>query len=159
MARTTRRTLTLAAGGLGIALTLALAPSAAAAQAAGDSAGVAATALDYIEGWYRGDAQRMESALHPELVKRIVRRDTAPERTWISGMGASELVAGTASGAGTRIPEARRRKEVSVLDIHGDAATARIGAAGWVDYLHLVRLDGEWKILNVLWETDEGGGR
>ena len=25
--------------------------------------------MDYIEGWYAGDAARMEKALHPELAK------------------------------------------------------------------------------------------
>src|SRR4051812_14973787 len=39
---------------------------------AADSAAIKATALDYIEGWYTGDAERMERALHPELAKRIV---------------------------------------------------------------------------------------
>jgi len=127
---------------------------------AADSTAVASTALDYIEGWYQGDARRMERALHPELVKRIVRRDSATGGTAVGNQGASELVTATARGAGTRIPENARRKDVQVLDIHGDAATARIRAAGWVDYLHLVRVDGEWRILNVLWEMDEeGGGR
>jgi hypothetical protein len=32
-------------------------------------------ALDYIEGWYTGDAARMERALHPDLAKRIVESD------------------------------------------------------------------------------------
>lgn len=141
---------------------LILAPGTASAQAGGtqpsDSTAVASTARDYIEGWYRGDARRMESALHPELVKRIVRRDSATGRTAVGNQGASELVTATARGLGTRIPEDARRKEVQVLDIFGDAATARIRAAGWVDYLHLVRVDGEWKILNVLWELDEEGG-
>ncbi len=27
-------------------------------------------ALDYIEGWYAGDAERMERSLHDDLVKR-----------------------------------------------------------------------------------------
>lgn len=40
-----------------------------------DSAAIRATALDYIDGWYTGDAARMERALHPELVKRIVMTD------------------------------------------------------------------------------------
>jgi hypothetical protein len=31
------------------------------------------TALDYTEGWYAGDAARMERALHPELAKRMYR--------------------------------------------------------------------------------------
>lgn len=140
---------------------LILVPAAAVAQTAGtqpsDSAAVASTALDYIEGWYQGDARRMESALHPELVKRIVRRDSATGRTAVGNQGASELVTATARGAGTRTPEAARRKDVQVLDVHGDAATARVRAARWVDYLHLVRVDGEWRILNVLWELDDGG--
>ncbi|MGH7551869.1 MAG: nuclear transport factor 2 family protein [Longimicrobiales bacterium] len=42
------------------------------ARTAGDSAAIRATALDYVEGWYTGDAARMERALHPELAKRIV---------------------------------------------------------------------------------------
>ena len=38
-------------------------------------AAIRATALDYIEGWYAGDAARMERALHPELAKRICETD------------------------------------------------------------------------------------
>jgi hypothetical protein len=28
----------------------------------------------------------------------------------------------------------------------------KIVASGWVDYLEEVKFDGQWKILNVLWE-------
>lgn len=38
-----------------------------------DKAAITQTALDYLEGWYAGDGERMERALHPELAKRIVR--------------------------------------------------------------------------------------
>ena len=31
---------------------------------------IRATVSDYIEGWFDGDAERMERALHPELAKR-----------------------------------------------------------------------------------------
>ena len=34
---------------------------------------ITATALDYAEGWYTGDGDRMRGALHPDLAKRIVR--------------------------------------------------------------------------------------
>ncbi|PYS59909.1 MAG: hypothetical protein DMF76_15225, partial [Acidobacteria bacterium] len=37
-----------------------------------ESAAITRTALDYIEGWYAGDAARMERALHPELAKRMI---------------------------------------------------------------------------------------
>jgi hypothetical protein len=31
---------------------------------------VRSVVMDYVEGWFEGDADRMERALHPELVKR-----------------------------------------------------------------------------------------
>jgi hypothetical protein len=35
-----------------------------------DEDAIRAVVLDYVEGWFDGDAARMERALHPELVKR-----------------------------------------------------------------------------------------
>jgi hypothetical protein len=37
-----------------------------------DQARIKQAALDDIEGWYAGDAERMKRALHPDLAKRIV---------------------------------------------------------------------------------------
>jgi hypothetical protein len=65
---------------IAMALTLLL-PATALAQSAADSAANRATALDYIQGWYTGDGDRMASALHPRLAKRMVCRScgwTAP---------------------------------------------------------------------------------
>jgi hypothetical protein len=45
--------------------------SRAGAQSPADAAAIKQTALDYIEGWYEGNAERMERSLHPELAKRI----------------------------------------------------------------------------------------
>jgi hypothetical protein len=38
-----------------------------------DSAAIRQTALDYIEGYYSGDAVRMERAIHPDLNKATPR--------------------------------------------------------------------------------------
>lgn len=121
--------------------------------AAADSAAIRATALDYIEGWFAGDAARMERALHPELVKRILVTDEETGRDWVDGMGMTKLVEGTRHGYGREIPADERRSDVSILDITGRAASVKVDAGQWVDYMHLVRENGEWKILNVLWET------
>ena len=32
------------------------------------------------------------------------------------------------------------------------AASVRVDAAQWVDYLHLGKWNGQWKIVTVLWE-------
>jgi len=122
------------------------------AQAAADSAAIRATALDYAEGWYEGNADRMARALHPELVKRIVVRDTSTGKTMVQGMGASVLVNSTRHGYGKETPKERQQKDVTILDIFGNAASAKAVMADWVDYLQLGKVDGRWVIVNVLWE-------
>lgn len=137
------------------ALLLVAAP--AAAQTAADSAGIRATALDYIDGWWSGDEKRMAAALHPELVKRILKRIQSADGTgafaWIDQMGASRLVQGTALGGGRETPVANQRSDVRILDIFQNTASVRVDAGPWVDYMHMVRWQGRWVILNVLWET------
>jgi hypothetical protein len=38
-----------------------------------------------------------------------------------------------------------------ILDLFEDIATAKVVSADFVDYLHMANLNGEWKIVNVLW--------
>jgi hypothetical protein len=132
-------------------LTLTL-PGLSQAQAAGDSAAIRATALDYIEGWYAGNVERMARALHPELVKRIHNYDSTTKRWVVDNQGASRLTLGTARGGGTRTPKEKQRAEVRILDVFRGAAVVRVDAGDWIDYLQLVREGDRWLILNVLWE-------
>lgn len=135
-----------------LAALLALAAaSGAAAQTAADSAGIRQAALDYIEGWYDGDAARMERALHPELAKRIVRTNDAGQSR-LEQMSALTLINGVRSGFGKNTPAAERHKEVAILDIYQNAASVKLYASGWVDYLHVAKANGRWVIVNVLWE-------
>ncbi|HEY9517998.1 MAG TPA: nuclear transport factor 2 family protein [Gemmatimonadales bacterium] len=134
-----------------IALALAV-PGRASAQAAADSAGIRAAALDYIEGWYEGNAERMERALHPELAKRIVNTDSRNGRSSLGQMGALTLINGTKRGGGKDTPADQRRKEVRILDIFGNTASVRVDASTWVDYLQIAKWNGRWVIVNVLWE-------
>jgi hypothetical protein len=112
------------------------------------------TALDYIEGWYTGNTERMERSLHPELAKRIVipAANNANEDR-LSQMSAMRLVQLTRSGMGI-IPEYEQRKEVIILDRDGRSASAKIVASTWIDYLHLAKWEGRWVIVNVLWELN-----
>lgn len=137
------------------ALLAAVAP-AARAQSAADSAGVRAAVLDYVEGWYTGDADRMARAVHPELVKRILVSDTTTRRGFIQTMGAGALVNATRHGYGRNTPADRQQKDVTVLDVFGKAAVARAVMSDWVDYLQLANVDGRWQIVNVLWEMKPG---
>jgi hypothetical protein len=121
------------------------------AQTAADSAAIRATALDYIDGYYTGDAARMERALHPDLAKRIVMTDTMG-RSRLGQMSAMGLVQGTRMGGGKDAPAAQKREDVRILDIFQNTASVRIDAGTWVDYLQVAKWNGRWVIVNVLWE-------
>lgn len=122
------------------------------AQTPADSAAIRAAALDYAEGWYEGNGQRMARAVHPELVKRIVIWDSLSQRSVIQNMGATALVNGTSRGFGKDTPPDRQEKAVKILDVFQGAASVRITMADWIDYLQLAKVDGRWVIVNVLWE-------
>ncbi|MEP6572757.1 MAG: nuclear transport factor 2 family protein [Gemmatimonadota bacterium] len=122
------------------------------AQSATDSAAIAATAHDYIDGWWSGDAARMQRSLHNHLAKRMVMTDSSGQHSRLVDMTALELVQGTERGGGKQTPADKRKSDVRILDIFQNAALVRIDAGLWIDYLEEVRWNGEWKILNVVWE-------
>lgn len=118
---------------------------------AADSAAIRATAHDYIDGYYSGDGDRMERALHPHLAKRLVYKDQMG-RSRLVDMSAMELVEGTRTGGG-KIPPAQWRDSVTFLDSYGNTAMVRIDATTWVDFLQLIRWNDRWVIINVVWEN------
>jgi hypothetical protein len=132
-------------------LAFAATPVSSFSQTPADSAGIRAAALDYIQGWYTADAARMERALHSELAKRIVRSDTLGNFR-LDQQSAMTLVQGTRNGGGSQTPQADRHDDVRILDIFRNAASVRIDASYWVDYLQMAKWKGRWVIVNVLWE-------
>jgi hypothetical protein len=109
------------------------------------------TCLDYIEGWYDGDAERMRHALHPDLAKRKV-RGMPSGREIVEHMSADLLVEVTRLGRDKDLPAEQRQRDVTVLDVFDTIAAAKIVSHRFVDYLHLARTNGGWRIVNVMWE-------
>lgn len=127
------------------------AAAAAAAQTSADTAAIRATAHDYIDGWYSGDADRMERSLHTHLAKRLV-YENSRKMSALVDLTAAELVQSTRAGHG-KIPKDQWRDSVTVLAIFGNTAMVRVDATTWVDFLQEIRWNGEWKIINVVWEN------
>ena len=120
-------------------------------DAAETQAAIKAAALDYAEGWYDGDASRMERALHPDLAKRMVQTDEKG-RSRIEQMSAMGLVLGTRRGFGKSTPKERQQKDVVILDVFANVASVRATMSDWIDYMHVAKFNGRWVIVNVLWE-------
>ena len=116
-----------------------------------EQAAIRATALDYIEGFFSGDAERMSRALHTELTKVIVMVPKDNMKAFTRKMTATELIEITRSKRGV-IPQEEWGIEVTVLDVCGNMSAVKIINPKFIDYLQMAKVDGSWKIVNVLWD-------
>ncbi len=80
----------------------------------------------------------------------------ARARTSARGNVLSCRVQITGARAGRPTPEAERQQDVAVLDVFENAASVKVVAATWIGYLHMVKWNGRWMIVNVLWEMKHG---
>lgn len=148
--RNTRNLLIVTFAVLLSSLAIAQQAAPAATKPVDDDAAIRQAALDYIEGFYEGSPERMERALHPDLAKRIVR--TGPQgQNALGQMSAMTLVTMTRTSGG-HTPKEKQQKDITILDKTLDMATVKIIAGEWVDYMHLAKWNGQWKIINVLWQ-------
>lgn len=122
------------------------------AQSRADSLSIKQTILDYAQGWYTGNAELMARSLHPKLAKRVLLAD-ANGALMLNEMTASELVENTRLGKGKTLPPKQQVADVTILDVFGNIATAKLQMRRRTDYLHLLKEDGTWRIINVLWEV------
>ena len=116
-----------------------------------DHEGVRAAILDYVEGIYQVQPERIERSVHPSLRKHgfYVNDGKYVEVP----MTYEQLVklAGTYNRKG-KIPK-DAPKEVTVLDVMDKTASAKLVADWGMDYFHLAKYDGKWMITNVIWQS------
>ena len=153
----TKRT-TLATAGLLVGLAYCLAPGAVAAQTSADEAGVRRAAMDYLEGFYEGDTDKIRRGVHPEVVKFgfYPARDGAGYQSTPMSF-AQMLEFATDVKESGEFPASDAPKEVILLEVQDQIAAAKVVAYWGLDYLHLAKYDGEWKIVQVLWQTPPPG--
>jgi hypothetical protein len=67
-------------------------------------------------------------------------------------MSAMGLVQGVKRGGGKDTPKERQQKDITILDVFENAASVKAVMSGWIDYMHMAKVNGRWVIVNVLWE-------
>jgi len=115
-----------------------------------EEAAVRAAVADYVEGWFDGDATRMERALHPELVKRC-RGIEGDDPDALETLSAAEMVEATEEGIGQGEDAPDRQIEVTIDYLSGGVASATCSCHRYVDLLHLFRMPEGWRIVNAAW--------
>lgn len=120
--------------------------------AAADESAVKKAALDYIEGYYSGDTARLERAVHPDLNKAWPRDLPQTGRTILTYATYSFLVESTRAKIG--LLDAKEREiKVTVLNIDNDVANVKVVSNKFTDFLQMIKMDGQWKIVNVMWTS------
>ncbi len=99
---------------------------------------------NYLKGHETGKADYMKKAFHSEGKLMFIRDGkytTRDFQDYIAGMGGEAAK-----------DEAQRKRSIESIDISGNAAVGKIildyPGAKFVDYMMLLKIDGEWKIVN-----------
>lgn len=127
------------------------APSLALAQT--DTEGVHAAVLDYVEGIYDVQPERIERSVSTDLVKFGWFQSNGEYRP--APMNFEQL-----RGLAARWNEGNRQgidasspKEIVVMDVLDKTAVAKLTAQWGIDYFQLEKIDGKWMIRHVLWQS------
>jgi hypothetical protein len=109
-----------------------------------EEAGVREAIEHYFRGHATGDGEHFKKAFHLEAKLFWIRDGKLSQRT------AADYIAGA---RGTPAPdEAQRKRRITSLDITGNAAIVKVMLdypdASITDYMSLLKIEGEWKIIN-----------
>ncbi len=121
-----------------------------------DSLEIKQVALDYIESQHNVKPEQFERAAHPRMVKRTfwTEKRTGKEYLRETFTDAMILLAATYNKNGDKFPE-KPKKEVIIFDIFQKTASVKLIADDWIDYMHIVKLNGKWQVVNVLWQYND----
>ncbi len=140
--------LTIGLAGLGLMIVAV----AAIAGPDGDRSAVHRAVLDYCEAFYEGKPEYLERSVHPELSKfGYYMREGKYHGVGMTFPQAIEL-SKEWNEDGTKANE-KTVKDVQILDLLDKTACAKLTAKWGIDYLLLAKVEGAWKIRQVLWQT------
>ena len=122
-----------------------------------DAAAIRRCLLDYFEGWFDGDAVRMDRALHPGLAKHALGQD-ASRSDRLDVTTKEEMVEATRQGLGRRRDVPDRAIGIEIVSVSGDIASAVVHSAVYVEYALLARTSDGWRITSTLWRWADGHG-
>jgi hypothetical protein len=122
----------------------------AAPQVHPDDAGVRQAIQHYFAGHATGRAEVMEQAFHPSARLQSVRNGE------VAVLPLERFLAGLSGQPAT--DEDRRVRRIESVDIAGDAAMVKVildyPGVYFVDYMSLLKVNGEWKIVNKIFHAE-----
>ncbi len=119
-----------------------------------DEAAVEACVLDYVQGFYTADVERIERALSEDVKKMGYWR---PEGESKYSDAAHMTFEQAKKLAATWNADGKQGKdlpyEIELFEVVDKTASAKVTAKWGMDYFHLVKEGEAWKIHHVLWQS------
>ena len=110
--------------------------------------------MDYLEGFYEGDTNKLIRSLKPSLYKFGYWKNKETGKYAPDG----QMTYRQAIDYARRVlekknfPKAGSPKKVELLDVMNSIAVAKVTAWWGVDYILLAKQDDKWMIDQVIWE-------
>lgn len=126
-----------------------LSPSA----SAKDSAEIKRQSLGYLKALQQLDPVLMNEVMNDSLNKVTIgyNREIRKEVTRATTRKQMMAFAEDWNKSNTKFP-IPPNNEVSILSIYDRIASVKLVSDNWVEYLHLIKLDGKWDIVNLIWQ-------
>ncbi|MEM6645951.1 MAG: nuclear transport factor 2 family protein [Bacteroidota bacterium] len=120
-----------------------------------EEAAVRQAVLDYVEGLYDVAPDRIATSVHPDLHKIGFYRDSDDSPYAFTPMSYEQLhqLAGRWNTDNRQQLTDETPKDIVVFDVLDQTASAKLTAQWGVDYFHLAKYEGQWQIVNVLWQS------
>ena len=118
-----------------------------------DLAAIEQVALDYTLGFYEIDGEKVQGTCHSDLSKRSLEREAEGGFDFLSRITWEEIrLLGNTFNRHFGFSPETARKDVEIYYTDAHQAAAKLTGASWFDYLHLMKVNGEWKIVNIIYE-------
>ncbi len=118
-----------------------------------DSLEIKRVSLGYLIALQELKPDLMNEVMNDSLNKVTIGYSRALKQEAVTSITKKRMIGNAQSWnkSNTRFPP-EPSNQINILDIYDRIATVRLYSDNWVEYLHLIKLDGKWSIINLLWQ-------
>jgi len=118
-----------------------------------DSLEIRKKSLGYLKALQQLDPILMDEVMNDSLNKVTIGYNRAVKKEIARATTRDQMIAFAEdwNKSNTKFPPSPN-DQVTILSIYNRIASVKLVSDNWVEYLHLIRLDGKWEIVNLIWQ-------
>ncbi len=111
--------------------------------------------LDYVEGLYLVDSTRIIKSVDPKL-RKLGYYYNPDKKGYVDNLEMThQQLVRLAARWNSDYDQADENspKEIEIFDVNSKTASAKLTAEWGIDLFHLAKVNDQWKIVNVIWQS------